>query len=159
MGSKLSAALGPGDFNTVPGLADPAPVRRNLVTPTRTADPPLGEPLRRCLIQHMNLSQQAEYNLDALRLAVAPYDFRALHERDAAQSLERLSSGLVRPHTQTVHSRRKLAPVWGQATCVDIDTDAFSVPAESQLLGSVLRYDLALQAPLNRTFELELSLV
>jgi len=154
---KLPTALGPGDLNSLPGLVDPTLMCRNLLTPTPTNEPPLGEPLRRCLVQHMKLSQQALHSLEALRLAVTLYDFRALYERDAAQSLDRLVSSLVRAHTETVQSQRDRVPVWGQGTRVDIDPGAFPVRAESQLLGNVLRNYLALQAPLNRDFAFTLG--
>lgn len=150
----LPTALGVGDIR-VPVDVEGELRCSNLQPPTRPQPPPVGEDLRRRLVRHMALSQRELTALDALREALALYDFRLIYDLAARRAHAQLDRGLREAQTTTLLHRHRGVPLWGQSTLLAVDESAFT-PGELHLLGSVLSELLALQAPLNMFSELGL---
>jgi len=128
-----------------------------LITPlTPSASVPMGRSLRWRLVKHLALAQRDLTSLEAMRDAVALYNFPAIVDPQLRRALALLLRGMLRAETQLVHHRHQRIPVLGHSTTLTMDESAFDTEAELFLFGGVLNEYVALQAPINTFSELQI---
>ena len=134
----LPAELRAGDI-CEPTDTTPAGLRfRNLVKPTPTVRPPLGQGLHWRLIAHMSLNYVSladrAHFCELLRL----YDFQAAQDAQRALACERLLAGIR--SLRTTYRQRMLrgAPLRGVQVELELDEDHFAGEGDAYLFAAVL---------------------
>ena len=124
---------------------------RNIVRPTDSVVPPLGEGLIWRLISHLSLNYLSITSVDALRGILGLYNFRALYDRQAARENELRLEGIV--DVATRHAERLLPGgggfVRGIHTEIALTEDNFAGQGDLYLFATVLNEFIGLYATMN----------
>ena len=124
---------------------------RAVSTPARA---PEGEDLRFSLIAHLGLAQRSFARLEAIKMALALYDFPSFSDRTAAARHQVLVEGLRRMTVEDTRTAIDGDVIRGRRIILDATEEAIGDENERFLFGSVLNEILAADAELNTYVEL-----
>lgn len=139
--------------------ASPSGTRfRNLIKPTPTVRPPLGQGLHWRLISHLSLNYVSLARIEHFKELLRVYDFQAAQDAQRAREHERMLDGLLA--IQAVPRERVVrgAPVRGQQVELTLDEDHFAGEGDAYLFAAVVDRFLAAYVSLNAFSQLNVRL-
>jgi type VI secretion system protein ImpG len=128
---------------------------RNLVKPTPTVSPPLGQGLHWRLISHMSLNYVSLTNVEHFRELLRVYDFQSAYDAQHAIAHQRLLDGLLALRS-TYHERMlRGAPIRGVQVDLEVNEDHFVGEGDAYLFAAIVDRFLAAYVTLNAFSQLK----
>ncbi len=128
----------------------PAYVRfANLMKPTPTASPPLGQQLHWRLISHLSLNYVTLTNVTHFRELLRVYDFEAAHDAQRARAHQQRLDGIKQISAEQRHRLVRGAAVRGFAVAIELDEDHFAGEGDAYLFATIIERFLAAYATIN----------
>ncbi len=151
---ELPRVLKAGDINTMAATTATPLTVRNITPVVPSCSPPADSDIFWRLLSNMSLNFVSLNNVGALRSILSAYDFRALHDKPKAKSLEKMLAGII--HIESKESDRifKGLVLRGSQSEVQLNVDAFSCEGELYLFSSILNEFLALYSRINSFHQL-----
>ncbi len=126
----------------------------NLIPPTPSFLPPLGNNLLWRLISHLSLNYTSLATAENLRSLLRLYLFEDLRDRKTAQANRRRIEGIREVESVPADRLQAGIPMRGRRIRMRVSRDHFSSLGDLYLFGSVLEYFLGVYASLNTYTEL-----
>jgi type VI secretion system protein ImpG len=145
----LPSKLSVGDVSK-PTSTSPQFARFSNITPvTPTLNPPLGSGLHWRLISNMALNYVSLTDVDTFRALLSTYNYKALHDRNAAREHELRMAAITRIRSYADEHFHRGAPIRGTRIEIDVNERNFAGEGEMVLFGSVIHHFLSLYCTLN----------
>jgi type VI secretion system protein ImpG len=146
---NLPEKLRRGDIRVPTGSSPEFAEFDNVLPPTLSLAPPLGDGLEWKLISNMSLNQLSLANVESLRAILSVYNFAAHYDRQARELNSLRMEGIRKAAAEpSVHVFRGL-PVRGTQVEMEIDSAKFSGLGEAYLFSSILNEFFSLYATIN----------
>jgi type VI secretion system protein ImpG len=150
----LPAKLRAGDIHVPTGTSPEFVTYRNLAKPAPAAAPPLDKGLMWLLISNLSLNYVSLGDVDALRVVLSAYNFRAFHDRQAEREQRLRLEGIVETRASTVDRLHRGMPVRGLRTELTLRESKFAGEGEMYLFATVLNQFFSLYASINAFHQL-----
>ena len=151
---NLAEKLRPGDIATATGSSPEYARFRNIGRVSPSVSPPLHTGLHWQLISNLSLNYQTLANIDALKMALFAYDFRAFTDRKAERERRLQLDGLIAADVDRVDRLFKGHPIRGVKTTLRMREANFGGEGGLYLMASVLAEFFSLYASLNSFHQL-----
>jgi type VI secretion system protein ImpG len=151
---NLPEKLRPGDIGSPTGNSPEFADFQNITAVTPSLPPPLEAGLHWQLISNMALSYVSLTDLEALRVLLTSYDFRAFYDRQAERVQQLRMEGIADVEVATVDLLYRGLPVRGLRTRMGMRESKFAGEGDMYLFASVLNEFFALYASINSFHEL-----
>lgn len=150
----LPEKLRAGDVHVATGSSPEYATYRNLAKPTPAVAPPLDRGLMWLLISNLSLNYVSLSDVDALRVVLSAYNFRAFYDRTAEREQRLRLEGLAETKAQTVDLLHRGMPVRGLRTELTLQESKFAAEGEMYLFATVLNEFFSLYASINAFHQL-----
>jgi type VI secretion system protein ImpG len=128
---------------------------RNLVKPTPTVSPPLGQGLHWRLISHMSLNYVSLTNVEHFRELLRVYDFQSAYDAQHAIAHQRLLDGLLTLRSSYHERMMRGAPIRGVQVDLEVNEDHFVGEGDAYLFAAIVDRFLAAYVTLNAFSQLK----
>ena len=152
---NLPQALGIGDIKQSTSNSPDFATFRNITRVSEALRPPIEGRSAWTLISNMSLNYRTLANVEALRVILAAYDFKAAIDSHAARKRKVQLEGLVTVQSDKVDRLFKGYPVRGVRSRVELREENFGGEGPAYLFATVLAHFFALYASINVFHELE----
>ena len=133
-----------------PSDRSPAGTRfRNLLKPTPTICPPLGQGLHWRLISHMSLNYVSLTNIDHFKELLRVYDFEAAFDAQRAAAHQRRLDGILDIRATYRERMVRGAPIRGLQVDLELNEDHFAGEGDAYLFAGILDRFVAAYVTLN----------
>ncbi len=145
----LPAELRAGDI-TEPTDTTPQGVRfRNIIKPTPTICPPIGNQLQWRLISHMSLNYVSLTDVERFKELLRVYDFESRQDKQKAVANQRLIEGVRSIKSRFTQRMVRGAPLRGTAVEITLNEDHYAGEGDAYLFATILDRFFGLYATLN----------
>lgn len=135
---QLPTKLGIGDIS-VPTSNSPAFAKfKNIIKPTASVAPPLGDDLHWRLLSHLSINYFSLLEVESLRSLLTLYNFRARVDRQAENAHKLMLEALLKITSQPSTRMFQGSPVRGLDVEIEVNEENLGGDGEAFLLGSVL---------------------
>jgi len=135
---QLPKRLGIGDIRPPRGTESRFGEYRNIIRPTHSIPPPLGEDLYWRLLTHLSLNYQSLLTTPNLRNLLWLYNFRARVDHQAGQAFQRMMQGIQEVRARPVTQLLEGTPVRGLEIFLGLDEGLFGGEGQIALFGTIL---------------------
>lgn len=133
-----------------PTDTSPAGIRfRNLLKPTPTIAPPLGNALHWRLISHMSLNYVALTDVDHFRELLRVYDFQSAQDAQKGLAHQRMLDGILSIKSNFAERLIRGAPVRGVEVELELNEEHFAGEGDAYLFGGIIDRFLGLYVTVN----------
>lgn len=122
---------------------------RNIATVTPSYPPPIEQGMIWRLVSNMSLNYLSLVSVEALRVLLSAYDFRAIYDAQARRRLELMLDGIKEVQTRPTDWLVKGYPVRGIHVRIEIEESKMGGAGDVFLFGSVLDRFLTLYSSVN----------
>ena len=145
----LPSELRAGDIGEPTDNSPPNTRFRNLLKPTETIAPPLGNGLHWRLISHMSLNYVSLTNAGHFKELLRIYDFQSEHDAQRALASQRMLAGIVSVRSSFDERMVRGSPLRGSRVEMELNEDHFAGEGDAYLFATVLDRFIGLYATLN----------
>ncbi len=154
----LASTLRAGDIAEPTDRSPPGVRFRNIMRPTRSVPPPLGNALHWRLISHLSLNYVSLTEVEHFKELLRVYDFQAAHDAQLAIAQQRLLDGIISVRAAYRERLVRGAPLRGVAVNMELNEDHFAGEGDAYLFATLIDRFLGLYVTLNAYSQLTVRL-
>lgn len=152
---NLPEKLGIGDINQPTSSSPEFASFANITRVSESLQPPIQGRSAWTLISNLSLNYRTLANVEALRVILSAYDFKAAVDRHAARKRKVQLEGIATIRSDKVDRLYRGYPVRGVRSQIDLREENFGGEGSAYLFATVLAHFYALYASINSFHELE----
>lgn len=145
----LPGALRAGDICEPTDSSPPGIRFSNLLSPTPTISPPMGNALHWRLISHMTLNYVSLTDARHFKELLRVYDFQSEHDAQRALTHQRMLDGILSVGTKFDERLLRGAAVRGSQIEIELNEDCFAGEGDAYLFSAILNRFMGLYATIN----------